>query len=202
MDSEEAVRIINSNWPSENYTRLRETLEYLINDNNRLNKKILDDTVRNFLESKAPYDCPQGIKCPYLDKIRSALIDERANYFDTLERNPECSAWTLDECNSETQIRLRRDAAIALGWEEPLVYLELEEARKQVEILKTTLTEQVAKYIVLNSECHYRTPIKGSMLKKCDKGVFCDWTVCPIKDEKRQEAREELVDEVSEVDWK
>lgn len=201
MDTEEAVKIIYANWPSENYTMLKEALEYLINDNERLCKQIRHDTASNFLESKAPYDCPQGIKCPYLDKIRSALIDERANYFDTIERNPDCSAWTLDECDPETQTRLRCQATCALAWEEPLVYVELEEARKQVEILKKTLIEQVAKYIVLNSECHYRTPIKGSMLTKCDKGVFCDWTTCPIKDEKRQEAREELKEEVCGVDW-
>ena len=92
MDTEEAVKIIYANWPSENYTMLKEALEYLINDNERLCKQIRHDTARNFLESKAPYDCPQGIKCPYLDKIRSALIDERANYFDTIDRNPDCSA--------------------------------------------------------------------------------------------------------------
>ena len=202
MDTEEAVKIIYANWPSENYTMLKEALEYLINDNERLCKQIRHDTARNFLESKAPYDCPQGIKCPYLDKIRSALIDERANYFDTIERNPDCSAWTLDECDPETQTRLRCQATYALAWEEPLVYVELEEAQKQIGILKENLIEQTAKYIVLNRECCYRTPIKGYVLSKCDKGIYCDWNTCPIKDEKRQEAREELVDEVSEVDWK
>lgn len=230
MDTEEAVKIIYANRPSENYTMLKEALEYLIKKNKFLCNEVVE-IAYNLGDSVPETSWKEGIVGgakaaaeeikrlrsllqaesavaaqvePLLERnahLASALIDERANYLDTLDRNPGCSAWTLDECSPEEQNKLRQDAANTLLLEEPLVYVELEEVRKQVEILKNSLIEQVAKYIVLNSECHYRIPIKGSMLTKCDKGVFCDWTTCPIKDEKRQEACEELKEEVCGVDW-
>lgn len=204
MDTEEAVKIIYANWPSENYTMLKEALEYLINDNERLCKQIRHDTARNFLESKAPYDCPQGIKCPYLDKIRSALIDERANYFDTIERNPDCSAWTLDECDPETQTRLRCQATCALAWEEPLVYVELEEARKQIGILKEKLIEERAKFIRRSNYDSSNEIVRGDpRYDPVDEDDFDHHIVHCTEDQRRAEtyAYQQLKNEISKVDW-
>ena len=73
---------------------------------------------------------------------------------------------------------------------------------EQIEALKEKLVEQLAKYFVLQqAQCTFRTPIKGSMMSKCDKGVICDWNVCPIKDEWEEQARQQLAQEMPEVEW-
>lgn len=181
MDTEEAVKIIYANWPSENYTMLREALGYITDVNTRRGQ-LIEDTANNFLALE-PGICFQGgidgaMKAS-VDEIRrlrsllqaesavaaqveslleknahlaSALIDERANYLDTLKRNPDCSAWTLDECSPEEQNKPRQDAANTLSLEEPLVYVELEEARKQIGILKGKLIEERAKLMRIYDE--------------------------------------------------
>ena len=73
---------------------------------------------------------------------------------------------------------------------------------EQIEALKEKLVEQLAKYFVLQqAQCTFRTPIKGSMMSKCDKGVICDWNVCPIKDEWEEQARQQLKAEMVGVEW-
>jgi hypothetical protein len=57
---------------------------------------------------------------------------------------------------------------------------------------KALVEERARRLVAAGAECFFRTPIKGSILSKCDKGIYCDWTTCPIKDEKRQDAREQL----------
>ena len=74
--------------------------------------------------------------------------------------------------------------------------------KAQIEALKEKLVEQLAKYFVLQqAQCTFRTPIKGSMMSKCDKGVICDWNVCPIKDKWEEQARQQLKAEMPEVEW-
>ena len=57
---------------------------------------------------------------------------------------------------------------------------------------KALVEERARRLVAAGAECFFRTPIKGSILSKCDKGIYCDWTTCPIKDEKRQDSREQL----------
>jgi len=55
------------------------------------------------------------------------------------------------------------------------------------------LVEERAKRLVADrGDCPYRSPIKNQLISRCDKGIICDWCQCPIKDEWRDEAREQL----------
>ena len=69
----------------------------------------------------------------------------------------------------------------------------IDQQAEEIKRLEDALVEERARRLVAaGAECFFRTPIKGSILSKCDKGIYCDWTTCPIKDEKRQDAREQL----------
>ena len=74
--------------------------------------------------------------------LKAALIDERAQYFDTLDRNPDCSAWTFDELSSEEQAELRKQARESLEIEEPLIMLQLAEKDAEIALLKKMLNEK------------------------------------------------------------
>jgi predicted RNase H-like nuclease (RuvC/YqgF family) len=50
-----------------------------------------------------------------IERLRASLIDLHAEYINTLEKNPECSAWDLDEQSDADQKRLRRNAAHAIS---------------------------------------------------------------------------------------
>jgi hypothetical protein len=55
------------------------------------------------------------------------------------------------------------------------------------------LVEERAKRLAADrGDCPYRSPIKNQLISRCDKGIICDWCQCPIKDEWRDEAREQL----------
>lgn len=77
------------------------------------------------------------------------------------------------------------------AWREEQTWHDIDLGR--VKRLEDALVEERARRLVAaGAECFFRTPIKGSILSKCDKGIYCDWTTCPIKDEKRQDARDQL----------
>ena len=209
MDTEEAVKIIYANWPSENYTRLREALKLILDRNDHF-QRLIGETGNHFLNLDPGIPFEGGIDGamkaaveeiarlrvllqaesavatqvePLLERnahLASALIDERANYLDTLKRNPNCSAWTLDECSPEEQNKLRQDAANTLSLEEPLVYVELEEARKQIGVLKDKL-----------------------LLERFKRLDDLDPTFYPAGDrpDYLAVARQQLKNEISEVDW-
>lgn len=59
--------------------------------------------------------------------LQVKLIDSRAEYLNTLDKNPDCSAWNLDEMSAETQLKLRQDACKSLEMEEPLLLIEIQE---------------------------------------------------------------------------
>ena len=83
----------------------------------------------------------------------------------------------------------------AVSWQAHVreLHEHIDEQAAEIKRLEDALVEERARRLVAaGAECFFRTPIKGSILSKCDKGIYCDWTTCPIKDEKRQDAREQL----------
>lgn len=69
-------------------------------------------------------------------KLKIALIDSRAEYLNTLDQNPGCSAWNMDELTPKEQNELRRQACESLEMEEPVLMYQFEEQTKQIEELK------------------------------------------------------------------
>ena len=73
-----------------------------------------------------------------------------------------------------------------------IAYMNRQAAR--IQELEDALAEERAKRNVAgHGDCFYRTPSRTDPLVwKCDKGVICDWNCCPIKNEKRTDALQEL----------
>jgi hypothetical protein len=75
--------------------------------------------------------------CVEIERLRASLIDLHAEYINTLEKNPECSAWDLDEQSIEDQRRLRRNAAHAISIVEPPIYLQADQQVAKIKELET-----------------------------------------------------------------
>ncbi|MDD3984265.1 MAG: hypothetical protein PHU54_10090 [Candidatus Omnitrophica bacterium] len=84
--------------------------------------------LRDFLQD----DCAEvgdvwGEMIAEIERLRASLIDLHAEYINTLEKNPGCSAWDLDEQSDADQRRLRRNAAHAISIVEPPIYLQADQ---------------------------------------------------------------------------
>ena len=79
-----------------------------------------------------------------IERLRASLIDLHAEYINTLEKNPDCSAWDLDEQSIEDQRRLRKNAMKAISISEPPVYLLVEEQAARIQELEDALVEDLA----------------------------------------------------------
>ena len=96
--------------------------------------------LRDFLQD----DCAEvgdvwGEMIAEIERLRASLIDLHAEYINTLEKNPECSAWDLDEQSDADQRRLRKNAAHAISIVEPPIYLQVDQ--------QATLTKSLKKEI-------------------------------------------------------
>ncbi len=76
-----------------------------------------------------------------IERLRASLIDLHAEYINTLEKNPDCSAWDLDEQSDADQRRLRRNAAHAISIVEPPIYLKAEQQATKIRELKADLEQ-------------------------------------------------------------
>ena len=79
-----------------------------------------------------------------IERLQASLIDLHAEYINTLEKNPECSAWDLDEQSIEDQRRLRKNAAHAISIVEPLIYLQADQQAAHIQELEDALVEDLA----------------------------------------------------------
>jgi hypothetical protein len=77
-----------------------------------------------------------------IERLRASLIDLHAEYINTLEKNPGCSAWDLDEQSDADQRRLRRNAAHAISITEPPIYLQAEQLAAHIQELETWLKKE------------------------------------------------------------
>jgi hypothetical protein len=80
-----------------------------------------------------------------IERLRASLIDLHAEYINTLEKNPGCSAWDLDEQSDADQRRLRKNAAHAISIVEPLIYLQADQQAAQIKSLEDALAEERAR---------------------------------------------------------
>lgn len=88
-----------------------------------------------YLRSQAALDYIQQ-QSAEIERLRASLIDLHAEYINTLEKNPECSAWDLDEQSDADQRRLRRNAAHAISITEPPIYLQADQQATLIKSLK------------------------------------------------------------------
>ena len=77
-----------------------------------------------------------------IERLRASLIDLHAEYINTLEKNPDCSAWDLDEQSDADQRRLRRNAAHAISIVEPPIYLQADQQAARIKELEDALVEK------------------------------------------------------------
>ena len=108
-----------------------------------------------------------------IERLRASLIDLHAEYINTLEKNPECSAWDLDEQSIEDQRRLRKNAAHAISIVEPLIYLQADQQAAHIQELEDALVEYLA------ADIAYAAGVLWSRLG-------------PRKEEYRERARQQL----------
>ena len=87
-----------------------------------------------------------------IERLRASLIDLHAEYINTLEKNPECSAWDLDEQSDADQKRLRRNAAHAISIVEPPIYLQAEQRATKIKELEDAHKRSGAKYAKIISQ--------------------------------------------------
>ena len=76
-----------------------------------------------------------------IERLQASLIDLHAEYINTLEKNPGCSAWDLDEQSDADQRRLRKNAAHAISIVEPLIYLQADQQVAKIKELKADLEQ-------------------------------------------------------------
>ena len=87
-----------------------------------------------------------------IERLRASLIDLHAEYINTLEKNPDCSAWDLDEQSDADQRRLRRNAAHAISITEPPIYLQAEQLAARIKELEDAHKRSGAKYAKIINE--------------------------------------------------
>ena len=71
-----------------------------------------------------------------IKELEATLVDVRAEYLLLLDTNQDTVAWQLDEISEQDQDKFRRQARESLKMEEPLVMIQLREARGQIERLE------------------------------------------------------------------
>lgn len=108
-----------------------------------------------------------------IERLRASLIDLHAEYINTLEKNPECSAWDLDEQSDADQRRLRKNAMKAISISEPPIYLQAEQQAARIKELEDALVEYLA------ADIAYAAGVLWSRLG-------------PRKEEYRERARQQL----------
>ena len=89
-----------------------------------------------------------------IERLRASLIDLHAEYINTLEKNPDCSAWDLDEQSDADQRRLRRNAAHAISITEPPIYIQAEQLAARIKELEDALVEERARVITSHPLTH------------------------------------------------
>lgn len=124
------------------------------------------------LRSQAALDYIQQ-QSAEIERLRASLIDLHAEYINTLEKNPECSAWDLDEQSDADQRRLRKNAAHAISITEPLIYLQADQQAAHIQELEDALVEYLA------ADIAYAAGVLWSRLG-------------PRKEEYRERARQQL----------
>jgi hypothetical protein len=87
-----------------------------------------------------------------IERLRASLIDLHAEYINTLEKNPGCSAWDLDEQSDADQRRLRKNAAHAISITEPPIYLQAEQLAARIKELEDAHKRSGAKYAKIINE--------------------------------------------------
>lgn len=103
------------------------------------------------LRSQAALDYIQQ-QSAEIERLRASLIDLHAEYINTLEKNPDCSAWDLDEQSDADQRRLRRNAAHAISITEPPIYLQAEQLAARIKELEDAHKRSGAKYAKIINE--------------------------------------------------
>ena len=103
------------------------------------------------LRSQAALDYIQQ-QSAEIERLRASLIDLHAEYINTLEKNPGCSAWDLDEQSDADQRRLRRNAAHAISITEPPIYLQAEQLAARIKELEDAHKRSGAKYAKIINE--------------------------------------------------
>ena len=87
-----------------------------------------------------------------IERLRASLTDLHAEYINTLEKNPGCSAWDLDEQSIEDQRRLRKNAAHAISIVEPPIYLQAEQLAARIKELEDAHKRSGKKYAKIINE--------------------------------------------------
>ena len=104
-----------------------------------------------------------------IERLRVSLIDLHAEYINTLEKNPGCSAWDLDEQSKADQRRLRKNAAHITSTEEPLIYLQVDQQAARIKELENALVEERTGAIRCESYDHcegmYRIDLPDAMIR-------------------------------------
>lgn len=88
-----------------------------------------------------------------VDVLKAALVDSRAEYLHTLDENPECSAWNLNELSLEEQRVYRRQAVESLEFEEPLMMLQLEEQNAYIRVLEDLVFDNIVREKIQDGCC-------------------------------------------------
>ena len=104
-----------------------------------------------YLRSQAALDYIQQ-QSAEIERLRASLIDLHAEYINTLEKNPGCSAWDLDEQSDADQRRLRKNAAHAISITEPPIYLQAEQLAARIKELEDAHKRSGAKYAKIINE--------------------------------------------------
>jgi len=167
--------------------------------------KKLPDISRNSRREQAKIFCVEEILPDALDEIerlRASLIDLHAEYINTLEKNPDCSAWDLDEQSIEDQRRLRKNAAHAISIVEPPIYLQAEQQATKIRELKADL-EQAERVIearleVIDQQAAKIRELEDALVENLAADIAYDdrllWSRLDgqRQDEYREKARQQL----------
>jgi hypothetical protein len=85
-----------------------------------------------------------------IKRLQAALIDSRAEYLNTIDENPDGTAWTFDEQSAERQAELRHDACQSLAMEEPIILMQLADKDARIKQLEQIAIEAKAEALFLN----------------------------------------------------
>ena len=167
-------------------------------------KRVIEQQVAKIKELETAYLKAQNsnlLRKQEIERLRASLIDLHAEYINTLEKNPDCSAWDLDEQSDADQRRLRRNAAHAISITEPLIYIQAEQQATKIRELKADL-EQAERVIearleVIDQQAAKIRELEDALVEYLAADIAYAagvlWSrLGPRKEEYRERARQQL----------
>jgi hypothetical protein len=130
------------------------------------------------------------IKAEYYNLPSKEMIKELVTEVKRL--HTECDQWIKRYEGLQADLNAKDIAIQSLEYRNHKWQDDFNTQDARIHALEQIAIEERVKLIVINGYCPNRTPIKNSLIHKCDKTVICNYETCPCINIFRERAVKEL----------